>query len=95
MGVLRTTKAMWLHSCDFTWFFYIPRAQFSPTLNLCNVFETKFISSTVGLGLRECGLRLVFEEDAEDLVQTLTQCILSQKCDGCEQEEQRADEMAR
>ncbi|KAM2040150.1 hypothetical protein PS2_033679 [Malus domestica] len=84
-GLEHTNKALWLHACNFTWFTYAPRAKFSGSLNQCNLVRATFGSNSPGLGLHQCGLRLVFKEDVEDLVQTLTLCRLSAKCYHSEQ----------
>lgn len=87
-GLEHTNKALWLHACNFTWFTYAPRAKFSGSLNQCNLVRATFGSNSPGLGLHQCGLRLVFKEDVEDLVQTLTLCRLSAKCYHSEQARQ-------
>ncbi|PQQ08657.1 uncharacterized protein Pyn_37441 [Prunus yedoensis var. nudiflora] len=79
-----TNKHMWLHACDFTWFLYIPRVLFSTSLNQCNLVRVTFGSNSLGLGFRECALRVVFKEDVEELIQTLTLSRLSAKCHHCE-----------
>ncbi|XP_024162476.1 uncharacterized protein LOC112169642 [Rosa chinensis] len=76
---------MWSHPCDFSWFIYIPRVRFSSFLNECNAATATIGSNSLDLGLQECALRLVFKEDVEDLIQTLSLCHSSSRCHHCEQ----------
>ncbi|KAM1789782.1 hypothetical protein ACFX12_033909 [Malus domestica] len=80
-----TDKDMWLHAHDLIWFVYIPRALFPESWNQLNLVGATFGSNGPGLGLHECAIRLVFKEDVEELVQTLTVSELSANCDHCKE----------
>ncbi|ONH89628.1 hypothetical protein PRUPE_8G005400 [Prunus persica] len=70
-------KAMWLNNaCNFSWFIYMPRAQFSESLNQCNLVRVTFGSNSSGLGVHNSALRLVFNKDLEQLIPTLASCRL-------------------
>ncbi|XP_050135380.1 TMV resistance protein N-like [Malus sylvestris] len=80
-----TEKEIWLHARDLTWFVYISRALFPESWNKCHIVSATLGSNGPGLGLHECAIRLVFKEDVEELVQTLTLCELSSNCGHCKQ----------
>ncbi|XP_050378973.1 TMV resistance protein N-like [Argentina anserina] len=62
---------------DLTWFVFIPRSgKYFKFWRQCNLARVTLLSSSPCLGLHSCALRLVFKQDVEDLVQTLTLCEL-------------------
>ncbi|KAM5575912.1 TMV resistance protein N-like [Rosa sericea] len=64
-------------SMDWTFFVYIPRGgKYFKFWRQCNLARLTYSSSSPCLGVHSCALRLVFKEDVEDLVQTLTLCEL-------------------
>ncbi|PRQ21566.1 putative P-loop containing nucleoside triphosphate hydrolase, leucine-rich repeat domain, L [Rosa chinensis] len=62
----------WEFETDITFFFYIPRVKYLKFWRQFNLARVTFSSSSPCLRVYSCALRLVFKEDVEDLVRTLT-----------------------
>ncbi|XP_008240877.1 PREDICTED: TMV resistance protein N-like [Prunus mume] len=61
----------WLPFGGFVWVSYIPRAWFSDQLNECDVLEASFASDHEAFTVHECGLRLVYQHEEEEIKQTI------------------------
>ena len=73
----RTGKAeiMWLNNIGrFIWISYVPGEPFKYMLRQCNCIEGLFVSDWPGVMVQECGLRLLYQRDLEELEQKLKQC---------------------
>ncbi|PRQ55290.1 putative TIR domain, P-loop containing nucleoside triphosphate hydrolase [Rosa chinensis] len=61
---------------DHLWLFYVSRDKYFGTEwwhNSCSRFEFLFETRGPGLKVKECGVRLIYEEDVQELNQTTTQ----------------------
>ncbi|BBH07355.1 Putative disease resistance TIR-NBS-LRR class protein [Prunus dulcis] len=67
----------WLPFGGFIWVSYIPRAWFSDQLNECHVLEASFASDHKAFTVHECGLRLVYQHDEEEIKQTIMHYMMS------------------
>ncbi|XP_008240878.1 PREDICTED: disease resistance protein RPS6-like [Prunus mume] len=67
----------WLPFGGFIWVSYIPRAWFSDQLNECDVLEASFASDHEAFTVHECGLRLVYQHDEEEIKQTILHYMTS------------------
>ena len=62
----------WEFETDITFFFYVPRVKYLKFFKQFNFARVTFSSSSPCLRVYTCALRLVFKDDVEDLVRTLT-----------------------
>ncbi|KAF3432385.1 hypothetical protein FNV43_RR27125 [Rhamnella rubrinervis] len=60
---------------EFIWLSYIPRSWFSTHLDQSTLIETSFASNRPGLRVLKCGLRLLCQNDEEEIKQTINQCM--------------------
>ncbi|KAL6272975.1 hypothetical protein ACE6H2_023667 [Prunus campanulata] len=67
----------WLPFGGFIWVSYIPRVWFSDQLNECDVLEASFVSDHEAFTVHECGLRLVYQHDEEEIKQTILHYMTS------------------
>ncbi|KAL5563738.1 hypothetical protein UlMin_033485 [Ulmus minor] len=65
----------WLnHGGQFFWLSYVPKKWFLGNLNQCSSLEASFASEGQGLGVKMCGLRLVYRHDKDYFEQTIKGC---------------------
>lgn len=56
--------------------FHIPRVHFPEQLRLCSLLAASFDSLTPAVEFEMCGIRLVYEQDLEGLIKTITDCAV-------------------
>lgn len=56
--------------------FHIPRVHFPEQLRLCSLLAASFDSLTPAVEFEMCGIRLVYEQDLEGLIKTITHCAV-------------------
>ncbi|XP_050253813.1 uncharacterized protein LOC126699887 isoform X2 [Quercus robur] len=72
--VFQESKDIFLESSHRILVFYIPHVLLR--LEKCRHIGASFEHNKPDVQVKECGLRLVYEEDVENFVQTLAQCML-------------------
>ena len=72
--VFQDSKDIFVDSTHRILVYYIP--QMSLRLRGCSHIGASFESNNPGVQLKECGIQLVFEQNVEEFVQTLVQCML-------------------
>ncbi|KAL5563727.1 hypothetical protein UlMin_033474 [Ulmus minor] len=66
----------WLnHGGQFFWLSYVPKKWFLGNLNQCSSLEASFASEVQGLGVKMCGLHLVYRRDEDYFEQTIKGCV--------------------
>ncbi|XP_024019716.1 uncharacterized protein LOC21405365 [Morus notabilis] len=70
-------KIKWLYVRGFIWLAYIPNVMLADELNGKHIVEAKIYSYCPGLIVDKCGIRLLYENDVEELKQTIIQCCTS------------------
>ncbi|KAL6210067.1 hypothetical protein ACLB2K_021005 [Fragaria x ananassa] len=92
-GVVRfmfpTDNEMWSHACDFVCFVYLPCVLFPESWNQSDNLNATVGSSSTGLGVQNCAIRLIFKEDLTDVAEMLSLCNLHAHWPHCEEASKR------
>lgn len=74
---IRRNLLMWLHLRGFIWPLYVPRQQFTGSLNGQGHLVASIMSDCPGLVVQNCSLRLLYKQDVNEFKQTIVQCFTS------------------
>jgi hypothetical protein len=77
--VYRTTREefKWLHLRGFIWLCFIPYWYLWDRMNHCNHIEVSIESDWPGWTVQECGLRLMYQQDEQEMRQIVFHCSVS------------------
>jgi hypothetical protein len=86
--VTSKVEIMWLNNVGgFIWISYIPRELLKNMLHQCSFISASFVSDWPGVMVRECALRLLYQNDRVQFEQKLKQCnaLISEHSDSASQ----------
>lgn len=75
--ITNKVKFTWLYTRRFIWLTYIPSCEFAGCLNEQNYLEINIFNECPGLAIENLGARFLYQEDVEELTQSIAKCTLS------------------